>query len=134
MADQTTTTGGNLQLPGVPQNNDSTTVQQQKANTLPSTEKAAALQTNTSDVNNLRTTNLQVKDGPPVSANQKHVSGTALSIILVVIILGAAAALFIASLRVSDDKKVMPSVAPGAEESGALGKTKKSKHRKKSKR
>ncbi len=138
----TPTTNGGLQPSGVPQNNDSTTVQQQNQGSLPSPDSSKDLQPNSGDVNSLKTNELAVKSGPKDATGSKHVSGTMLSIVLVGVILVAAAALFIASFRVSDEnktKEAKPAVAIGAETEGALGKVankskKKSKKSKKAKK
>lgn len=122
MAEQTTT--NQPQATDVPQVNDSTTVQQQDGTTLPTTTTSDQLQPGNNDLNNIKTTNLQVKSGPP-SANVKVSSSTLLSVILVATILIIAAALFIASLRVPKKDETKPTVAVGPEENGSLGKTKK---------
>ena len=114
-----------LQNPDTTQNQDSS-IQQQNADNLPSTTTQSDLQSNTTDVNNLRTNQLKVTTGP-VSSSKKAASGTVQSIILVVTILIVAASLYIASLRVPDAKNkkdvdaARPTVAPGGEEHGALG-------------
>ena len=131
MADSNATHSG-IQNPGVPQNNDSTTVQQQGTDSLPSTTSTTDLQSNTNDVNSIKTNDLKVSSGP-VPSSKNHSSGTVLSIILVVVILVIAAGLFIASLRIPAEDKARPSVAPGGEENAAMGEPKKSLLRRKKK-
>ena len=114
-----------LQNPDTTQEQDSN-LQQQNTEKLPSTTSQGDLQSNTTDVNSLRTNELKVTTGP-VAPARKATNGTVLSIILVVTILIVAGSLFIASLRVPDEKAkkdeaaARPSVAPGGEENGSLG-------------
>lgn len=124
-----------VQNTDIPQVNDSTEVQEQNPANLPSTVPSSDLQTNTSDVNNLRQSELSVKTGPVNGGGLKRASGTVLSIILVVVILVVAGSLFVASLRVSDDKKAKPEIAVGGEENSGLGtKKKRFKRNKKNKK
>lgn len=128
MADQSSNTG--IQSTDVPkQGNDSSALQDQDKNNIPSTQPSTDLQPNANGLNNLKTSELQVKYGPTASKGSKGTNGTILSIILVAVILIIAAALFIASLRVPE--KAKPTVAPGGEEAGALGTKKKFKRNKK---
>ena len=130
MADSTTPSS--LQTSGVPQNNDSSSIQEQNQSNLPSTVDSNELQPNVTNINDIKTKSLKVTAGPKATGSKKAVNGTLISIILVAVILLVAAGLFIASLRVKEDE-AKPSVAPGAEDAGALGNTKKKFFKKKSK-
>jgi len=112
-------TNSPLQNSQVPQGNDES-LQPQEAGNSTQPQSETNPQTTPTDINSIRQQTLQVKSGPPAPFNKKA-STLGLTIGIVSAILIIAAALFVASLRVPDDKKAKPTVAVGPEEHGAVG-------------